>query len=153
MVTLRYDSGRRGLRFRASTPVGVALLVAGYLLLWGLTGQRLSRAEAERAIRTHLAQELNERQRTEGVSGATDEERVARRAAQRAALDSVVFVRLDLRHSLLDRPLSSRVRFLAHVRLVGPVQPSERYYALRISGIGMAPYAVEAARWEWMLRF
>ncbi|MDQ8153718.1 MAG: hypothetical protein P3B98_03560 [Gemmatimonadota bacterium] len=153
MATIRFDRGRRGLRFSASSPRGVALLVLAYLVIWGLSGQRLTRAEAETAVRTYLTFALTRAQTGEGAVAAAgiDSATAERWIAEREALDAARIGALDIRHSLLDYPLSTEADFTVRVRFASGVQPSERYFRVRKHPVTAPAVRRVSGVWEWRL--
>jgi hypothetical protein len=150
MATLRFDRGPRGLRFSASTPRGVALLVIAYLVIWAVSGQRLTRAEAETAVRTYLSFALT---RAHTASGAApiDSASAEQWLAERAELDAADIGALDIRHSLFDFPLSTRADFTVRVRFTSGVRPAEQYFRVRKHPLTAPTVRRMSGVWEWRL--
>ncbi|MFA6166712.1 MAG: hypothetical protein WC700_08855 [Gemmatimonadaceae bacterium] len=153
MLALRFDRGRRGLRLAATSPRGAALLLVGYLAAWGVAGQRLTRSEAEAAVRTYLSFAMSRAQTAAyGATGAIPDSATAERwLAERHALDSAVIASIAVHHSLLDPPLSTIAEFRVRVRFASGVLPAERYFYVRKRPLSAPEVRRETSAWAWRL--
>lgn len=153
MPALRFDRGRRGLRLTATSPRGVALLVVAYLVAWGVSGQRLTRAETETAVRAYLSFAMSRAQTAAyGATGAIPDSATAERwLAERRALDSAVIASIDVHHSLLDPPFSTIAEFRVRVRFASGMRPADRYFYIRKRPLSPPDVRRETSAWAWRL--
>lgn len=152
MLSLRFSRGPRGLRLSASTPRAALLLVAAYLAAWLVAGQRVSRTEAEQAVRTYLAFAMTRAQVSEAGPGVPDSAMAARWLADRAALDSAVITAVDVHRSWLDVPFATRSRFFARVRFASGATPPVQYFLLRKRRLSKPEVVWPVAEWRWRFR-
>jgi hypothetical protein len=128
------------------------LLLAAYLAAWVVAGQRVSRAEAEQAVRTYLAYAMTRAQVAEAGSNVPDSATAERWLADRAALGSAVVASLDVRRSWLDVPFATRSRFFVRVRFASGATPPVQHFLLRKRRLSKPEVVWPVAEWRYRYR-